>query len=220
MDVLVTDKTGTLTEGRISFTGALDPPARTSDGDLLRSGLLATEADYAEARRRRRAEPAGRRALGVAGGAAASTRPRFERLDAARLRPRAAPMTSRARPATAGGPRGWSPRAPRRPSWPAARRRRPAAAGACWTSSSPPATGWSPSPPGRAAGLSALTPADERDLTLAGFLVFLDRPKAAAAASLQRLAALGITVKIATGDNADGRREGLRRPRAGRPAAR
>jgi P-type Mg2+ transporter len=42
----------------------------------------------------------------------------------------------------------------------------------------------------------------EHDLTLAGFLVFLDRPKADAAASLHRLAELGITTKIVTGDNA------------------
>ena len=43
---------------------------------------------------------------------------------------------------------------------------------------------------------------DERGLSLAGFLVFLDRPKTDARASLERLAELGITVKIATGDNA------------------
>src|SRR6185312_1720109 len=49
---------------------------------------------------------------------------------------------------------------------------------------------------------STLTVADERDLTLAGFLVFLDRPKDDAKQSLDRLAALGIAVKIATGDNA------------------
>jgi Mg2+-importing ATPase len=53
-----------------------------------------------------------------------------------------------------------------------------------------------------AAGLGRLTPDDERGLTLAGFLVFLDRPKANVRASLDELEALGITVKIATGDNA------------------
>jgi Mg2+-importing ATPase len=50
-------------------------------------------------------------------------------------------------------------------------------------------------------GTTTLGPADERDLTLAGFLVFLDPPKPEAAESLRRLAALGIQVKIATGDN-------------------
>ncbi len=49
--------------------------------------------------------------------------------------------------------------------------------------------------------LTALTTDDEHDLTLAGFLVFLDQPKPSAAASIARLAQLGITVKIVTGDN-------------------
>ena len=47
-----------------------------------------------------------------------------------------------------------------------------------------------------------LLAADERDLTLLGFLVFADPPKPDAAAALQRLASLGIAVKIVTGDNA------------------
>ncbi len=46
-----------------------------------------------------------------------------------------------------------------------------------------------------------LTAADERDLELAGFLVFLDQPKPSAARSVARLGELGITVKIVTGDN-------------------
>ena len=50
-------------------------------------------------------------------------------------------------------------------------------------------------------GMDAVTPADEAGLTLRGFLTFLDPPKPDAAASLARLAALGIDVKIVTGDN-------------------
>jgi Mg2+-importing ATPase len=42
---------------------------------------------------------------------------------------------------------------------------------------------------------------DEHGLTLAGLLVFLDPPKQDAAAALQRLAGLGIAVKVVTGDN-------------------
>jgi P-type Mg2+ transporter len=42
---------------------------------------------------------------------------------------------------------------------------------------------------------------DEHGLTLAGYLVFLDQPKLDAAASLARLASLGIVVKVVTGDN-------------------
>jgi Mg2+-importing ATPase len=51
------------------------------------------------------------------------------------------------------------------------------------------------------ATLDTLTPDDECDLVLAGFLCFLDAPKASARESLERLRRLGITVKIVTGDN-------------------
>ncbi len=50
-------------------------------------------------------------------------------------------------------------------------------------------------------GAAALSTADERDLHLEGLLVFLDPPKRDAAESLRRLAGLGITVKVVTGDN-------------------
>lgn len=46
------------------------------------------------------------------------------------------------------------------------------------------------------------TAEDERDLQLQGLLVFLDPPKPDAAPALQRLAELGIDVKVVTGDNA------------------
>jgi Mg2+-importing ATPase len=49
--------------------------------------------------------------------------------------------------------------------------------------------------------LTELTPEDESALTLNGFLVFADNPKSAARPSLAQLAALGIEVKVATGDN-------------------
>ncbi len=49
--------------------------------------------------------------------------------------------------------------------------------------------------------LDALTADAEHGLTLAGFLVFLDQPKPSAAKSIARLTELGITVKIVTGDN-------------------
>jgi len=52
-----------------------------------------------------------------------------------------------------------------------------------------------------APGLTAPSAADERNLVLAGFLTFRDPAKASAGPSLRRLAALGITVKVATGDN-------------------
>ena len=43
--------------------------------------------------------------------------------------------------------------------------------------------------------------ADEHDLQLKGFLTFIDAPKKDAAASLDRLKQLGVQVKIVTGDN-------------------
>ncbi len=52
-----------------------------------------------------------------------------------------------------------------------------------------------------AAELTTITSQDESDLLLAGFLVFADEPKPAARQSLSELANLGIELKIATGDN-------------------
>lgn len=51
-------------------------------------------------------------------------------------------------------------------------------------------------------GETQLSATDNGGFRLVGYLCFLDQPKADAQASLDRLAALGITVKIATGDNA------------------
>lgn len=42
---------------------------------------------------------------------------------------------------------------------------------------------------------------DESDLVLAGFAAFLDPPKAGAGSALRELAALGVQVKVVTGDN-------------------
>lgn len=52
-----------------------------------------------------------------------------------------------------------------------------------------------------AAHAQAPTAADEHGLQLVGLLVFLDPPKPDAAAALERLDGLGIAVKIVTGDN-------------------
>ncbi len=50
-------------------------------------------------------------------------------------------------------------------------------------------------------GASSISTADEHDLIFRGILVFLDPPKPTAKAALARLADLGVTVKILTGDN-------------------
>ena len=54
-----------------------------------------------------------------------------------------------------------------------------------------------------APGLVTIGPGDESGLGLEGFLMFADEPKAAARDSLAQLASLGIEVKVATGDNAE-----------------
>jgi Mg2+-importing ATPase len=50
-------------------------------------------------------------------------------------------------------------------------------------------------------GQTTVTPEAERDLRLAGFLTFVDRPKPDAADALARLGRLGVEVKVITGDN-------------------
>jgi P-type Mg2+ transporter len=50
-------------------------------------------------------------------------------------------------------------------------------------------------------GGASLRAEDERDLTLAGFLTFVDAPKTDAAAALERLEGLAVEVKVITGDN-------------------
>ena len=52
-----------------------------------------------------------------------------------------------------------------------------------------------------AEGMTALNAADERGLTLEGFLTFADRPKSDACPSIAQLERLGVEVKIITGDN-------------------
>ena len=52
-----------------------------------------------------------------------------------------------------------------------------------------------------APGLAELHPSEERDLAPTGVITFADEPKADAAESLRRLAALGVRLKIVTGDS-------------------
>jgi Mg2+-importing ATPase len=51
------------------------------------------------------------------------------------------------------------------------------------------------------ADIEHLDASSEQSLTLAGFLTFADRPKADAGASIEKLERLGVEVKIITGDN-------------------
>ena len=62
IDVLITDKTGTLTEGRISLVDAVDAAGAHADS-VLRAGLLTTDVDAAIRRCQRQRD--GRRTVGV-----------------------------------------------------------------------------------------------------------------------------------------------------------
>ncbi|MFN8073050.1 MAG: magnesium-translocating P-type ATPase [Mycobacterium sp.] len=193
IDVLITDKTGTLTDGRLTLVAAVDPAGRDSDA-VLRLGMLATDVDPA-----------------VGGTSANPLDAALWESDAARRldvtaahRVAELPFDHTRRAASTlvddGGTRTLIVKgAPEQvlqrcvavpdgvqPTLDAlfADGRRVVAVA------------------GRPAGeLTAIIPADETGLTLHGFLVFADEPKAAARDSLAQLAALGIEVKVATGDN-------------------
>jgi Mg2+-importing ATPase len=51
------------------------------------------------------------------------------------------------------------------------------------------------------AGCKEIRDEDERDLVIAGFCVFVDPPKASAAAAIARLGAAGVRVKVVSGDH-------------------
>ncbi|MGA7205208.1 MAG: magnesium-translocating P-type ATPase [Specibacter sp.] len=199
MDVLVTDKTGTLTEGHISFTAALPIHPGISEEDLFSLGLESTEIDYSHG------------AVSVLGAnpldAALWESPQARTFDpSARQRLDIIPFDHGRRmtsvlvedPAgarslvTKGSPEDVLRLCHDVPPQALARLDEQYDAGARVIAVAT-----------RDAGvLGAIGPVDENDLVLAGFLVFLDAPKANASQSLVELATLGIAVKVATGDNA------------------
>jgi Mg2+-importing ATPase len=196
MDVLVTDKTGTLTEGRITFTAALDPAGQVCEPALLH-GLLSTESDPASGGGTIGGNPLDD-ALWVAAGSSTVDTTGYVRsgllpfdherqMTSTIVRgPDGASMLI-----VKGAPEAVLARCLAVPDAAAATLNAQFNAGSRVVAvASRPAD-----------GMTVPTAAAEKDLVLDGFLVFLDKPKPAAAASLQRLAALGITVKICTGDN-------------------
>ncbi|MEO7007191.1 MAG: magnesium-translocating P-type ATPase [Terrimesophilobacter sp.] len=199
MDVLVTDKTGTLTEGHIAFTRALPVGSGVTADELFRLGLLATEGEYAEQSGTTVGQNPLDTALWESSQSAAFDPAGWERISLIpfdhQRRMTSALVSDHGAPArliTKGSPEDVLARCVNIP--PEARAILDAQfdAGARVI-----AVATHPAP-----GLTNVETADERGLGLAGFLVFLDRPKADAKASLELLATLGITVKIATGDNA------------------
>ncbi|MCV7246322.1 magnesium-translocating P-type ATPase [Mycobacterium mantenii] len=193
IDILITDKTGTLTEGRISLIDAVDPAGAHHDS-VLRLALLASDVDLANG-------VAATNALD----AALWAHPRARDVvgdDIERVALLPFDHTRRATSALVddhgnrvlvvkGAPEQMLARCLSAP--PEAQQTLAAlfAAGRRVV-----AVAVKP-----VAELTTITAADESDLMLVGFCVFADEPKAAARQSLARLAELGIEVKIATGDN-------------------
>ena len=195
VDVLFTDKTGTLTEGHISFVRAPGPDGVDSP-EVLTLGLVCNDAELDQG------TVVGGNALDVALWEA----PGVHDLPVAayqilgrvpfdherRLSSVLVDHDGTRRLITKGAPEGLLERC--RAVAPGARQVLDAefAAG-----NRVVAVGSRP-----AGELDAITAEDEHDLELDGFLVFLDRPKPSAGASIARLATLGVEVKIVTGDNA------------------
>ncbi len=198
VDLLVTDKTGTLTDGRITFVAALPVDAASGETDLVRWGLLASEADLT----RGAAMPLGLNALDealwrapVSDAVNLSTDHRIALMPFDHERRRVSALVERDGHrliVTKGSPDDLlalctdvSAHARDVLVQQYARGARVIAVAVR-----------------EATTLSELTVADETGLTLVGYLTFSDEAKANARASLERLRSLGIAVKIATGDNA------------------
>ena len=202
IDVLITDKTGTLTDGRVTLIEAVDPSGTGSDA-VLRAGLLATDVDPAVGGTSANPLDAAlwestQREAALRGSAPADAATGVHRVavlpfDHARRATSALIDDAGVRTLIVKGapeqvlqlcvavPETAQPNLDRL----FADGRRVVAVAS------------RPAP-----GLTAITGGDEAGLTLDGFLVFADQPKAAARDSLAQLAQLGIEVKVATGDNA------------------
>ena len=192
IDILITDKTGTLTEGRISLVDTVDAAGAHSDS-VLRLGLLATDVDPASGGASANPLDA---ALWEAPFAAQHVRAAVQLATLPFDHDRRAASTlvddgGKRLLVVKGAPEQVLARCRTTP--PEADRTLAAlfAAGRRVVAVASKA----------APGLAEITIDDECDLVLAGFLVFADEPKAAARESLAQLAALGIEVKVATGDN-------------------
>jgi Mg2+-importing ATPase len=195
IDVFFTDKTGTLTEGRISFAAALDATG-AADEAILVDGLLCNDAVV------RDGNVVGGNALDQALWRAAAARTRD--LDSQR-RLATRPFDYERRIASA------LVEAPDRkrtvivkgaPELVLARCRHVAdQAQAVLDAQFAAGSRVVAVATKDAAGKTTLTADDEQGLDLAGFLTFLDPPKADAAAAVNRLHELQVEVKVITGDN-------------------
>ncbi len=201
IEILFTDKTGTLTEGVITFERALDADGHDSD-HLLLLGLVCNEAAVTAT-----GGTAGGNALDQAlwtapgagpGQDAAMTAGRYHRLsvlpfDHERQLASVLVKDPDGRPLliTKGAPEVVMDRCVNVPGG-----ARPALQALFSEGARVVAVATR-----SAEGMAALAAGEEKGLALAGFLTFADRPKADAGASIAQLERLGVQVKIITGDN-------------------
>jgi len=198
IEVFFTDKTGTLTEGRIRFAAALDA-AGADDDSVLRDGLLCSDVVV---------DGSGAAVGGPALDQALWTAPGAHGIDLAsysRLAERPFDYERRIASVLVEGPdetrtvivkgapelvlarcRGVPPKAQSVLDAEFSRGSRVVAVAVATRDAS---------------GYTTLSGSDEDGLELAGFLTFVDPPKADAAGAIARLHELGVEVKVITGDN-------------------
>ena len=200
IEILFTDKTGTLTEGKITFDRALDGSGQAS-GQPLMLGLICNEAAITAA------GPVGGNALdqalwsapgagaGLEAATAAASWQRLGVLPFDHERQLASVLVTdpdgKQVLITKGAPEVVLDRCTRLPGG-----ARPAMTALFSEGARVVAVATR-----GADGMLALTAAEEHGLTLAGFLTFADRPKADAGTAIAQLGRLGVQVKIITGDN-------------------
>ncbi|MHB1568719.1 MAG: magnesium-translocating P-type ATPase [Solirubrobacteraceae bacterium] len=192
--VLFTDKTGTLTEGHITFAGAVDAEGRPSDA-VLRAGLLCNDASVSDGQvvggnqlDQALWQAPGARSLGAERARRVADLPfDYQR----RLASVLVEQDGEREVIVKGAPEIVLARCTNLvPSAQAVLDRQFAAGSRVIAVATRPAEGH-----------TTLTADDERDLELAGFLTFVDRPKGDAGEALERLKTLDVQVKIITGDN-------------------
>ncbi len=195
MEVLFTDKTGTLTEGEITFSGALDPAGMSSDRPLL-LGLLCNSA-VREDGNLVGGNPLDR-ALWSAPQAETANTSDFVRLGEAPFdydRQRMSVLVRDQKGAnlmiTKGAPE----------SVVALCKDVPASVRDLLNAQFDAGSRTIAVATREGDDLSTVSPQDEHDLQFAGLLTFVDKAKPDAGASIKRLNGLGVAVKIVTGDN-------------------
>ena len=194
IDILLTDKTGTLTQGRITLIGAIGPGGDQRD-EVLRTGLLATDVDPAVGGTSANALDAALWEAAATGSVITAGARRIAELPFDHARRAASSLVEvgqRRLLIVKGAPEQVLEHCVDVPQCALG-----TLDGLFSEGRRVVAVASRPAP-----GQTAITVADESGLTLDGFLVFADQPKLAARESLARLSGLGIEVKIATGDNA------------------